>query len=144
VKFSSVHAALVAFVLLVPASRSFANTPDQTAIMVVMHGMFDKPNVELVIDPVVVEDGFAVADWIQGDMGGRAFLRKDAKKWTLVLCTGDEIRSTEALKASGVPAGTAERLASAIVEAEKGIPPDRLTKFASFQGVVRMDDQAHH
>lgn len=111
VKFSSVHAALVAFILLVPVSQSFADTPEQTAIMAVMRGMFDKPDVELVIGPVVVEGGFAVADWIQGDMGGRTFLRKDAKKWTLVLCTGDEIRSAEALKASGVPAGTAERLA---------------------------------
>lgn len=144
VKFSSVHAALVVFMMLVPASQSFADTPEQTAIMAVMHGMFDKPNVELVIGPVVVEGGFAVADWTQGDMGGRAFLRKDASRWTLVLCTGDEIRSAEALKASGVPAGTAERLASAIAEAEKGIPPARLKKFASFQGIVRMGEQTQH
>ena len=143
-KLSSVHAALAAFMLLVPASQSFADTPEQTAIMTVMHGMFDKPNVELVIGPVVVEGGFAVADWIQGDMGGRAFLRKDVRRWTLVLCTGDEIRSAEALKASGVPAGTAERLASAIADAEKGIPADRLKKFASFQGTVHMDAQAKH
>jgi hypothetical protein len=141
---SSVRAALVAFMLLVPASQPFADSPDQTAIMAVMHGMFDKPNVELAIGPVVVESGFAVADWTQGDMGGRAFLRKDARKWTLVLCTGDEIRSAGALEASGVPAGTAKRLASAIAEAEKGIPPDRLKKFASFQGTVRMDEQARH
>jgi hypothetical protein len=61
-----------------------------------------------------------------------------------VLYAGDEIRSAEALKESGVPAGTAERLAFAIAEAEKSLPPDRLEKFASFQGVVRMDEHAHH
>ena len=77
-------------------------------------------------------------------MGGRAFLKYGAGKWTLVLCTGDEIRSAEALKASGVPAATAERLAASIAEAEKGISPDRLKKFASFQGTVRMDEHPVH
>ena len=130
--------------LAVPASQSFADSSDQAAIIAVMHSMFDEPNVELIVGPVVVEAGFAVADWIQGDMGGRAFLKEDAARWTLVLCAGDEIRLVEALKASGVPAGTAERLASTIAEAEKSIPADRLKKFASFQGIMRMDAQAQH
>ena len=51
--------------LLVPASQSFADTADQRAIMAVMRGMFDQPNVDLVIGPIVVEGDFAVADWIQ-------------------------------------------------------------------------------
>jgi hypothetical protein len=48
------------------------------------------------------------------------------------------------LEASGVPAGTAERLVSAIAEAEKGIAPDLLKKFASFRGIVRMDEEGQH
>ena len=130
--------------LLVPASQSFADTADQRAIMAVMRGMFDQPNVDLVIGPIVVEGDFAVADWIQSNVGGRAFLRKDARSWTLMLCAGDEIRSAEALKVSGVPTGTAERLASAIAAAEKDIPTDRLKKFASFQGMAPMDPHSQH
>ena len=139
-----IRAALVTGALLGPIGDLFAIGPEQTAVMAVMHGMFDKPGSELIIEPVVVEDGFAVADWIQGSMGGRAFLKYGAGKWTLVLCTGDEIRSAEALKASGVPTGTAERLAASIAEAEKNISPDRLKMFASFQGTVRMDEHAGH
>ncbi len=139
-KSSFLPAALVAaLLLLMPASPSLADTPDQAAIQTAMHAMFDKPDAELVISPVVVEDGFAVAGWTQGDTGGRAFLRKKDAKWTLVLCTGDEIRSAEALEATGVPADAAGRLAAAIAEAEKDLDPVRLKKFASFLGTVRMD-----
>lgn len=87
-KSLSIHVALIAaLMLLVPATQSVADTPAQSAIKAVMHGMFEKPNVELVIDPVLVEGGFAVADWTQGEIGGRAFLKESASKWTLILCT---------------------------------------------------------
>lgn len=141
-RMGTVRVVLVGASLLVASSYSFGASPEQTAVMAVMHGMFDKPGPELVIEPVIVEGSFAVADWIQGDMGGRAFLKQAAGKWNLVLCAGDEIRSAEALKESGVPAGTAERLAASIVEAERTVSPDRLKKFASFQGTVRMDGHA--
>jgi len=139
VKVFSTHAALVALLLLARASQSFAESPDQVAIMAAMHVMFDENNAELVISPVVVEGDFAIADWIQGGAGGRAFLRKDADKWALVLCSGDAIRSAAALASVGVPVDAARRLALAITAAEKGIPTDRLKKFASFQGMVPMD-----
>lgn len=40
---------LSALLLLAPATASLADTPDQAAIHTVMHGIFDKPDVELVI-----------------------------------------------------------------------------------------------
>jgi hypothetical protein len=119
-----------------------ADTP--TAIGAVLHGMFDKPDAELVIDPIAVVDGFAVAGWTQGEMGGRAFLKEDGGHWMLVLCTGDEIRSVEALTASGVPADSAEKLAAEIAAAEAGVDPARLKMFASFGGIVRMDEHPTH
>lgn len=88
---------------------------------------------------MTVEGGFAVAGWTQGDMGGRAFLKKDGAKWTLILCAGDAIRSASGLAASGVPSETANALAAAIAEAEKSVDPARLAKLASFQGIVHMD-----
>jgi hypothetical protein len=134
---------LAAALILGAAAPAFADTPDQTAIQAVMHGMFDRPEAELVISPVVVEGGFAVAGWTQGDMGGRAFLKQDQGKWVLVLCTGDEIKSAEALESSGVPADTAKALSAAIAEAEKSVDAARLKQLASFQGIVRMDE-GHH
>ncbi len=57
------------------AQRSPMMPHAPTAIRAVMHGMFDKPDIELVIDPIAIDDGFAVAGWTQGEMGGRAFLK---------------------------------------------------------------------
>ena len=105
-----------------------------------MHGMFDKPDVELVIDPIAIEDGFAVAGWTQGEMGGRAFLKAHDGHWMLVLCTGDEIKSIEALTASGVPAESCRTARCRDREAEKDVDPERLAMFANFGGIVRMDE----
>lgn len=135
--------ALVAALFILFAHSAFAaEAIDQTDIQTALHAMFDKPDVELVIDPITVDSGFAVAGWTQGDMGGRAFLRKSGATWALVLCTGDEIKSADALKASGVPAEGADRLAAAIAESEKSLDPERLKKLASFQGVMRKDGQS--
>jgi len=115
-----------------------------TAIRAVLNGMFAKPDAELVIEPIAIVDGFAVAGWTQGEMGGRAFLKEHDGHWTLVLCTGDEIRSVEALTASGVPAGSAEELAAEIAAVEADVDPARLAMFASFGGIVRMDEHPKH
>jgi hypothetical protein len=115
-----------------------------TAIRAVLHGMFDKPDAELVIEPIAIVDGFAVAGWTQGDMGGRAFLTEQGGHWMLVLCTGDEIKSAEALTASGVPADIAEELAAEIAAEEADVDPARLKMFASFGGIVRMDEHPKH
>jgi len=121
------------------AASAHDDVPAPDAIRAVMHGMFDKPDMELVIDPIAIVDGFAVAGWTQGEMGGRAFLKKHDGHWMLVLCTGDQIKSVEALTASGVPADTATKLAAEIAVVEAGVDPARLAMFASFEGVVTMD-----
>ena len=43
------------------------------------------------VDPVVVEGDHAIAGWVQGDMGGRAHLRRKGHDWQLVLCSGDPL-----------------------------------------------------
>lgn len=120
------------------------DTDPPTAIRAVIHEMFDRPDAELVIDPVVVVDGFAVAGWTQGEMGGRAFLKEHHGHWTLVLCSGDQITSAEALAASGVPPETATRLAAEITAADATVDAARLAMFASFEGVVTMDEHPKH
>lgn len=128
---------------LTVASAAHESHSDANGIMHVMMAMFDKPDMPLSVDPIAIEDGFAVAGWTQGEMGGRAFLRKEGDHWMLILCTGDEIRSAAALAASGVPPESAKRLAAKIVAVEKDVSPERLALFANFSGVVRMDEGEH-
>lgn len=49
---------------------------DPQQIEHVMKSMFDKPEAPLKVAPITVHGKFAVAGWIQGDQGGRAFLKR--------------------------------------------------------------------
>ena len=91
---------------------------DEASISQLLHGMFDKPQEPLSVEPIMVSGDHAVADWAQGQMGGRALLRRHHGAWTIILCAGDGIKSKEALVKAGVPFTDAERLESDITNAE--------------------------
>jgi hypothetical protein len=78
-------------------------TGERQAITRMLHSTFDRPEAKLTVDPIVVEDAYAIADWTQGDMGGRALLPRKVAAWTLILCAGDGLKSTDLLKRAGVP-----------------------------------------
>ena len=98
---------------------------DATAISQLLHGTFDKPNESLSIGPVVVSGGHAIAGWTQGEMGGRALLRRKQDGWVVTFCAGDAMKSSEALKTAGVPQPEAIQLARDLAVAECGLLPNR-------------------
>ena len=112
---------------------------DEGSINQLLHGMFDKPTETLSVEPIVVSGDFAVADWAQGQMGGRALLRRQHQSWTLILCAGDGIRSREALAKVGVPAEDALRLEKDMMAAEAKLAPEKVAMFSRFEGLVMMD-----
>lgn len=121
-----------------------AGTPGESDVGEVLHAMFDKPGVTLTVSPVVISGDFAIADWTQGDMGGRALLRRKQGVWVLTLCAGDGIKSREALKTAGVPEPDAASLAQDLAAAEARLGPERVAMFSRFEGLVTMDgSQAH-
>jgi hypothetical protein len=68
----------MALVLLTVVSTA-AGAQDHTAeatIKALMAAQFDRPEQRLMVNPVVVEGDHAIAGWVQGDMGGRALLRR--------------------------------------------------------------------
>jgi hypothetical protein len=118
--------------------------PDEDAVRDLLHSTFDKPDVKLVVAPVVATAGYAIADWTQGEMGGRALLRNRHGRWTIILCAGDGIRSAEALRHVGIAPDVADELAEALAKAERTVPADRLAMFARFEGLLRMDEAGNH
>lgn len=113
---------------------------DATAIEALMHATWDRPGARLDAGPIVVEHDYAIADWTQGEMGGRALLHREAPtRWKVILCAGDGIRNEAGLAAVGVPAATARALAQALQRAEQAAPAPRLQRMSAFQGVVRME-----
>jgi len=117
---------------------------DGGAIRHLMMATFDKPEAPLTVTPIVVQGDLAVAGWAQGEMGGRALLRRKGDAWTLALCSGDALKEAASLIHFGLSQAEAEAMAAAIAAAEAGIDPALVAKFATFDGVVMMDEEGHH
>lgn len=117
---------------------------DADAIRHLMMDTFDKPEARLLVEPVVVEGDIAVTGWAQGDMGGRALLRRKDGHWTLVLCAGDALKDPAALAQLGLAPEAAARLAAAVVAAEAAVDAATVAKFSLFEGMVMMDEHGHH
>lgn len=107
---------------------------------------FDKPGLTVDSGPIVVEKDYALADWVQGEKGGRALLRKRDGKWMVVLCSGDGIKETKTMIEAGVPRPVAQALAERLARAESGLPAGRVRMFARFGAEARPDIKhaGHH
>jgi hypothetical protein len=140
-KCLSVCAAVATLALLwiAPAVAS-----DQNAIRAVLMATFDKPDARLVVDPVVVSGDRAIAGWSQGDMGGRALLRKKGQAWDVVLCAGDDLKKADVLVKVGLTATAAKALSASLAAAESNISPDRRALFSKFEGLVMVGGDGHH
>lgn len=105
---------------------------DAALIRSLLTSMFDKPGAKLDVNPIVVANAHAIASWTQGDMGGRALLRKDKGKWTLVACAGDGLKEEQTLQQTGMPKADATSLARQLASAEAAIPQERRKRFSLF------------
>lgn len=135
---------VAALAMLVMAQLSSALASDQDAIRAVMMQTFDKPEERLAVDPVVASGDHAIAGWSQGDMGGRALLRKKGHAWEIVLCAGDDLKKADVLTKVGLPAAAANTLSASLAAAEAKLPPDRLALFSKFEGLVMVGGDGHH
>ncbi|UFZ02742.1 copper uptake system-associated protein [Bradyrhizobium ontarionense] len=134
--------ALVALMslMIVPVACMAAPTgSDEAFISQLLHGMFDKPQEPLSVEPILVSGKHAVADWAQGEMGGRALLRNEHGSWRIILCAGDGIKTRDALARAGVPLADAERLEKDLSSAEARLPPEKAAMFSRFEGIAMMN-----
>jgi len=119
-----------------------AESPEQSIRELLMDS-FNKPGSQLAVDPIVVANDHAIADWIQDGRGGRALLRRRDGKWSLILCSGDGIKSAAALQQAGVPASDAANLAERLQAAESTVSSDKRAMLSTFEGAVVMGGEPH-
>lgn len=112
---------------------------DARQIRALIGATWDKPDSPVETDPVVVSGDHAVASWAQGAHGGRALLRRGARGWRVVLCSGDPLREAGRLVEAGVPGADAARIAADLKAAEAQVPETRRAMFSLFEGVVTGD-----
>lgn len=134
-------AALIVLSISFIGSPTHAADADEVSISSLLHAMFDKPNETLTVEPVMVSNDYAIAGWAQGQMGGRALLRRQQQSWTIILCAGDGIRSREALTKAGVPTADARKLESDMIAAEARLAPEKVAMFSRFEGLLMMDSK---
>lgn len=89
------------------------------------------------LGPVVISGDHAIADWTQGDFGGRALFERGTYGWMLVLCSGDSIRRAENLKRAGVPDFNAGWIADRLAKAEAELPSENLARMKRFVGTAQ-------
>jgi hypothetical protein len=136
---------LAAAGLLLTASPALAlDSESQTAVRQLLMHTFDKAEARLQVEPVVVQGEHGIAGWIQGERGGRALLRRDAKGWRIVACGGDGLKNIQTLEDAGLKAGIARALVGQLDKAEAGLTATQRAKLASFDGVQRMDGHGAH
>lgn len=109
-----------------------------------MKSTWDKPAEPINIPSLAVVADYAVAGWTQGDMGGRALLRKKADGWSIILCAGDQLRQVETLRKAGIADAVAQRLASDIDLSERAVSPKDLAMYSRFEGLVTIDPNTAH
>lgn len=131
------------------ASHGTASRPvssDADSVRAVLMKTWDQPQSRLVVDPIVVQGDVALAGWQQGERGGRALLRRHGSDngWRVAICAGDGLRDPSLLRDAGVPAADADLLARRLADAESRLDARTQARFASFDGLVRMDGQGNH
>lgn len=129
--------------LLAPAAVIASDDSDHAAIRGVMKGTWDKPSSPVVVDPIVVRGDHALAGWTQGDMGGRALLRRMASQWSVMFCAGDDLTRADVLHRIGLPQAAADAAAAMLAKAEKAANPSRVAMFSRFEGLVQVSGDDH-
>jgi hypothetical protein len=136
--FLSTGAALLLGALL--ASQATAEEQaDTTPIRELLAREYDKSSAPLKLEVIVVEEASAIADWSQGELAGRAFLRRKDGKWRIALCAGDAIKKAGALERLGMQRGQAEALSTKLADAERVFSREVLENIARFDRMVEMD-----
>jgi len=117
---------------------------DEKSIKETMKAIFDKPGNPLNIHPVSIEGVYAVVGWIQGNHGGRAFLKKQNGKWSIQVCGGDDLRNASTLAMIGMDPDLAKNLAIKVLSAEKKLPANQIKKLSMFDGMMKIDGNDNH
>ena len=127
------------------SNLSYAISNEQQ-IRSLLSNTFDSPNAKVKTSPVIVDGDIAIADWIQGEKGGRALLKKSNGKWEISACGGSGFKQSESLIQAGIEQSIASRLTTKLANAEKKLPAKQIQMFDSFGQTVSMEQghDAHH
>lgn len=109
-----------------------------------MKRQFDRPDAPLLVAPVSVDSGFALAGWRQGATGGRALLRKGHAGWTIDVCAGKGLNDAKVLIQAGLPNTIAQRLAKQSQADEQQLSASERQQLDLFKGTQKVHGHSDH
>ena len=125
-------------------AHSQTNEVSQGKIQELISKTFDKPGLKVKTAPIVIEGKVAIADWTQGQKGGRALLRRKHHDWEIIACGGTGFKDPEGIAANGISKVIATNITAKLKDAEARLSPQEVKQFDSFDGVVNMVHDAKH
>ncbi|BCM24498.1 hypothetical protein ZMTM_07570 [Methyloradius palustris] len=128
---------------LLSATSNASDSSEQLAIKNLISSTFDKPELKVITSPVVVVDHYAIADWVQGEKGGRALLHETNGKWSIMACGGDGFKDVKTLINAGIKQSIAQQLISQLNQAELPLSPIAVKRF-SLYGAEDEAEASHH
>lgn len=142
------HFALVFVVAACLFSNAIAHpqTEDESRerIQKLISKTFDRPDLKVQSDPIVIEGKVAIADWIQGEKGGRALLTRKHVDWEIIACGGAGFKDPAVIAAAGISKRIANNITEKLKTAEAKLPPQKIKQLDSFEGVVTMGHNMRH
>lgn len=126
------HRYLWVLFLVFSVALSAETLTDEAQIQAVIGKTYDKPNNKVNTTPVSVADDFAIADWTQGERGGRALMKRINGNWEILACGNDGLKDTKSLIKAGMSEKTASTVIKKLTNLEKSEDPKRLAKFNLF------------
>ena len=142
------HFALVFVVAACLFSNAIAHpqTEDESRerIQKLISKTFDRPDLKVQSDPIVIEGKVAIADWVQGEKGGRALLTRKHVDWEIIACGGAGFKDPAVIAAAGISKRIANNITEKLKTAEAKLPPQKIKQLDSFEGVVTMGHNMRH
>jgi len=105
---------------------------------------FDRPDLKVQTDPIVIEGKVAIADWVQGEKGGRALLTRKHVDWEIIACGGAGFKDPAVIAAAGISKRIANNITAKLKTAESSLSAQKIKQLDSFDGVVTMGHGMHH
>jgi glutathione S-transferase len=121
-----------------------ADAKETRAIEMALKAQWDKPNHPIRIPVIVMQDDYAIADWIQEQHGGRALLKRDQQNWQTLLCGDANMKQVSNLVSAGVPREDAEYLVVTLEQEEKRLSDADKALIDSFKGIVDLLKEPQH
>lgn len=124
--------------------HDFCDEKQKHQVAQAIKAQWDKPDRPVEVLVVVVEDDFAIADWLQEARGGRAVLRNMNGSWQTLACGDAQIKHVQKLTQFGMRLPQAQAIVQQLQLEERNISQEKLRRIDQFSGVVDMRHHAFH